>query len=33
MNTRVANKRTNLGKTYLLNINKSITNRANANTT
>lgn len=33
MNTRVANKRTNLGKTYLLNINTSITNIANAKTT
>jgi hypothetical protein len=33
MNTRVANKRTNLGKTYLLKINTSVTNIANANTT
>lgn len=33
MNTRVANKRTNLGKTYLLNINTSTTKIANAKTT
>ena len=33
MNTRVANKRTNLGKIYLLKINKSITNIANAKNT
>lgn len=33
MNTRVANKRTNLGKTYLLNMNTSTTNIANENTT
>jgi hypothetical protein len=33
MNTRVANKRTNLGKMYLVKINTSVTKIANANTT
>lgn len=33
MNTRVANKRTNLGRTYLVKMNTSVTNMANANTT